>query len=155
MAVRNIQKRSLTAVAFVANCDDQLGEDADYQAYLKDLDETHLKLQGEPSRFLLNLEFKSKEGERVKNAMLGGKDEDGEPKVAYGSWSFLVAKIVLKDIQNPPDVPLEHAFVMRKDDKGNVHDDLLARLDRHGIVQDIFNLYTHWVLAPARAKAKN
>lgn len=155
MAVRNVQKKNLSCVELIVRCDEVIGEDADYDAYLKDLDEKHLKLTGEPSRFVLNLELKSGEGQRVKNAMLGGRDDDGDPKLTYGSWSFSVAKVALKDIKNPPDFPLETSFVMKKDGAGNVHDDLLARLDRFGIVQDIFSVYTQWVLTPARANAKN
>ena len=157
MAIRTQARARLNAVEMIAKIDDAIDDGADYDAYVKANDRNLLKFKPglQPTVFLLNLEFSGKEAEAVKNAIVSGKDEDGSPKVALGSWSFKVAKLSLKDIINPPDVPLEAQMKMKKDDRGFAHDDLLGELDRLGIVQDIFSFYTTHVMSPARSAAKN
>lgn len=156
MAVKLIRTRDLSNFQMVAQCDDALAEGSDYDAYSSSGDESKLKFKDgmTPTRFVLNLDFSGKAAEKIKNAMLGSGGDDAV-KMTYGSWTFAVAKLALKEIVNPPDLGLEESFVMKKDGAGLAHDDLLAKLDRFGIVQNIFSLYQGIVLSPEKAEAKN
>lgn len=157
MAVRFSQKRDLSAIQMIARCDDSVEEKGtDWEAYFKTADEKHLVIKPNmiPTRFHLNFNFDGKGAEQIKNAMIGGSDDDGV-KLAYGTWTFRVAKLALKEITNPPDLPLEEHLRMQQDARQLAHDDLLAKLDRLGVVQDIFSLYQALVLNTEKPQAKN
>lgn len=158
MAMRNSKKRDLSALELVARNDDAINFKAsNYAEYVKELDEKHLVfVEGaQPTRFILNFEFDGKGAQKVKNSMIASKDDNDEPSVSLGTWQFQVARQALRAITNPPDLPLAEQFIMRRDEKGLVHDELLAKLDKQGIIQDIFTAYSAMVLTPERANAKN
>lgn len=159
MAIRKNAKRDLSRLELVAESDDAIDvEKSDYDAYIEaGLDEKHLvfKEGAQPTRWILNFQLKGKEAERIKNASLSGKDAEGKPGLAFGSLSFAVTRLCLKEIVNPTDLPVEEAIVMRKDAAGYVHDDLIGVLDRAGVVQSIWSAYASLVLSPVKAEAKN
>lgn len=149
--------RSLNEVVLIAKRDDaiDLGK-SDYEKFLETGNEDHLAfVEGKnPTRFILNFDFKGRDGEKIKNAMMGTA-RDGQPNVAMGSWSYLVTKHALKEIRYGEGVPLEKQIKMQHDQHQNVHDDLIARLDKLGVVAQIFSLYMSLVQTPERAEAKN
>lgn len=144
MAIRIERKKNLNAVEIISEHDDSLDvEKCDFPAYRKDYDRAHLAFlpNTQPTVFVCNFELGGKEAAAVKNSMLGGSDDDGKPQVALGSWGFRIVKLCLKDIRNPADVPEEQQLKLRKDDRGYVHDDFIAVLDRIGVANEIFAAY--------------
>lgn len=156
MAIR-ASKKDLSSLELIGRKDDALAPDCDYGEYLKTLDQSKLKFRDgvQPTRFLLNFELTGKESERVKNAMISGKDEDGDPAMALGSWQFALARVALKGIQNPTDIPEEEHLKLELDDRGLPNEKILGKLDKYGVIQDIFSAYSALVLSTERGNAKN
>lgn len=158
MAIRIEQKRALNAVELVSVNDDAIDtENSNIEEYQKTGDLVHLKYLPDkaPTIFLMNFEHKGKEGAMVKNAMLEGKDENGAPTFTVGSWAYKIVKLTLKDIKNPPDLPEDCRLVYRKDDRGYAHDETIAKMDRYGIVEELFAFYSKLALTGAKSNAKN
>lgn len=158
MAIRVVAKQNLKAVEVISRNDDALDMDkAEYDEYIKTGDISKLAFveNKQPTRFIVNFELSGKEAALVKNEIMGGRDEDGKPKMSYGSWQHRVAKYTLKDIQNPTDVPKEEQLELKKDSQGYVNDFTMGLLERYGIVDDIFALYSHLVLDSAKQNSKN
>jgi len=154
-----VQKRApINAVEVISESDDALDLQAsDLEAYKKSGDVSKLKFVAgkQPTIFLCNFALKGAQAASLKNSMLGGTDDEGKPQVAFGTWSFRVAKFCLKDIRNPEDLPEDSKLLFKKDEKGFAHDDLLVELDSLGILNEIFAMYSTLVLGGARANAKN
>lgn len=145
---------NLKAVELVSLSDDAVDvEKSDYEEYIKTLSEQHLHLTKTPSRFVLNLDVKGREAQSLKNSMLKTRDDEGKPTMSYGSYSFELAKMVLKDIVHPEGETDVILFQKGKD--GKPSDDLLALLDRIGVVGEIMSVYSQHILNPTRAEAKN
>lgn len=153
MAIRIERKRDLSSIKLVVKADDAIGNVDAYDDYIDTLNEDCLDLKGEPTYLVLNFDIKGKDAERIKNAMVQG-GEDGTPTIAMGSWQFTIARLTLKGIANPADLPLEQQIVYREKD-GKPSEDTLAFLDRIGALANIFAAYQAHVLKPTRAQAKN
>lgn len=157
MAVRRSEK-NLSNISFIPRVDDAIDhEKSDYDAYVKTLDEGKLVfVEGlRPTRFVLNFDLSGKEAAKLKNDMMSGKSDNGEPTVALGSWQQRVTKLCLKAIENPPDLLLGEGLIFRTDENGEVADALLGELERQGIISNIFALYTQHVMTSSRRAAKN
>lgn len=158
MAIRIEAVRKLNAVELVSVNDDAIDlEASDIAEYKKTGDMGKLKFiaDKQPTIFLMNFELKGREAELVKNSILGGKDEHGDPQLSLGSWALKVVRFTLKGINNPADLPLDAQIVYKKNEHGHVHDDTLNILDRLGLVDELFNFYISLVKKPERANAKN
>jgi hypothetical protein len=165
MALKVIRKAEISAVEVISRHDDSLspqcfeGEEdkTPWDLYAKTGDVSKLLFvdDKQPTVFLCNFDIKGKDSQAIKNNMIGGKDDDGNPKIALGSWSFRVAKAVLKEIKNPEYVPLGDRLTLKRDKDGLVHDDLIGDLESMGVVDAIFNLYTQLVLNATKANVKN
>lgn len=156
--VRKIDAKPLNAIEVITRGDDAIDEEkSNYDEYLKTGDPAKLVfVEGkQPTVFLCNFALKGRQAEIIKNSMIGSSDDEGNPKIAMGTWSFRVAKYVLKAITSPESVPADQQFLFKSDKDGFAHDDLIAELDRYGIVADIFSMYSNLVLAAPRGNAKN
>jgi hypothetical protein len=154
MAIRVEKKRDLSCIKLICRSDDMIGDTEGYPEYLKSLDESVLKLKGEPTYLILNFQLKGRDTEAIKNSMIKGTDTEGNPTITLGSWQNAVARLTLKGIQNPSDMPLNDQVVWREKD-GKPTDDVLGLLDRCGAIGDIFAAYQAQVLTPTKAEAKN
>lgn len=158
MAIKVQRKKPLNALEIICSFDDAIDQDnSDIEEYKKTADISHLKFHPDkqPTVFLCNFELKGKESANVKNAMISGKDDEGNPQLALGTWSFRVVKYTLKDIKNPTDLAADEKIEFKKDKDGYAHDDLIATLDNLGVVTEIFSFYTQLVTGGAGANAKN
>ena len=158
MALKKQNKRPINAIEVISKDDGAVDlEQSNWEEYAKTGDRSHLVfVEGEqPTIFLCNFKLKGKEARSIKNNMIGGKDDDGNPKISLGDWSYRVVKQTLKDIINPADSNPMESFVFKKDADGYVHDDLLAELDSLGMVDAIFGMYTSLTSGGARDNAKN
>jgi hypothetical protein len=158
MALKIVNKRALNQIEVISKNDDALDLDnSNWEEYEKTADMAHLKFvtDKQPTIFLCNFELKGKESASVKNSMLGGRDDDGNPSVALGSWSFRVVKYALKDIKNPDYLEANERINFKKDKDGLVHDECLAELEKYGVINEIFAMYTTLAMAGVKGNAKN
>lgn len=158
MALRVDKSKPLNALEVICENDDAIdSEESDYQEYLKTGDVKHLVFveNKQPTRFIVNFELSGKESALIKNEMVGGRDEDNKPKVTLGSWAYRVTKYTLKDVQNPPDLKPDERIELKKDDKGYVSERTMSLLDRYGVTEAIFGMYSNLVLSGAKQNAKN
>jgi hypothetical protein len=158
MAIRFEQKQKLNALELVSVNDDAIDADnSDIAAYKETGDINKLKFLADkqPTIFLMNFELKGREAMLIKNAMLEGKDEGGNPQLAFGSWTFRIIKYTLKDIKNPADLPEDCSVVFKKDERGYVHDSILNKLDSLGILDELFGFYSRLALSAVKSNAKN
>lgn len=158
MAITLIKKVPLNALELVCGFDDAVDAEAsDLEEYKKTGDMAHLKFHPDkqPTIFLCNFDLKGKEAAAIKNSMVSGRDDEGNPQLALGTWSFRVIKYTLKDIRNPDYLKPDECLTMKKDKDGYVHDDLLAQLDKVGVINELFALYNNLVSTSPRNNAKN
>lgn len=155
MAFRNLTTGiNLKCIELISLGDDAVVEDeSNYDEYIKTLDRKHLKLKAEPSLFILNLDFKGREAQQIKNASMSAKDDDGKASLALGSLSFTIAKLGLKDIKHPENEANTLPYMKGKDN--HAHENLIGTLDRLGVVNEILAVYSQHVANPTRAEAKN
>ncbi len=156
MAIKFEQKKPLNAIEVISTDDDAIDKEAsDIDGYLETGEVSKLKFipNKQPTIFLCNFNLKGFEAEEIQNAVLSKMDRSGKPGYSIGSYAFKIAKICLKEIKNPADLPSEYHFAFKKDKDGYVHDDLLAILNQYGIIGAIFNMYN--ALTGKKAEAKN
>lgn len=157
MAFRNLESSggiNLKCIELISLRDDAVDEEgSNYDEYIKTLDRKHLKLNGEPSLFILNMDFKGKEAQQIKNASMSAKDDDGKASLALGSLSFTIARLALKDIKHPEGEGNVLPFMKGRDN--NAHENLIGSLDRMGVVNEILAVYSQHVANPTRTEAKN
>jgi hypothetical protein len=158
MAITLVRSIPLNALELVCEFDDAIDQgNSDIEEYKKTADMKHLKFHPnkQPTIFLCNFDLKGKEAAAIKNAMLSGRDDEGNPQLTLGTWSFRVIKYTLKDIRNPDYIEAHERIDMKKDKDGYAHDDLLAILDKVGVVNELFTFYNNLVTTSAKNNAKN
>jgi len=107
-----------------------------------------------PTVFVCNFELDGKEAAAIKNSMIKSIDKDTkDPVVQFGSWAYTVVRMVLKEIENPPNV--ENVIVLKKDSRGYVDNRTMSLLERAGLVPEIFSHYTMLTKDEHKANAKN
>lgn len=155
--VTAVQAKAMNAVEILSKTDDAIDmEKSEWEEYTKTLDEKHLVFVPDlqPTRFICNFEFNSDDAKKIKNHMLGGKDEDGKPTFAFGDWASEVTRRSLKDIQQPDYLKAEEKIEFKKDSVGFVGPKTMSLLERYGIVDEIFSHYSRLILQSTRAQAK-
>jgi len=151
-------KRNLASLELVSVNDGAIDTEAsDIDEYKKTGDLKHLKFlpNEQPTKFLCNFEVSAKQAAAIKNGMIAGRDEQGDPQVTLGTWAHRVVKHTLKAITNPEGLTPEERFDFKTDEHKLVHDDVIALLDRQGVVDEIFGFYTKLALGGAKENAKN
>lgn len=159
MAIRQSSVARLINLEHVSKSDDALDLEASkYDEYLKTADKKHLVFKAgiEPTIFSLNFEHSGKQSRAIKDNMIGSSNEEGKPQVTLGSWQYEVVSLSLKGIKNPADLPLEECLIYKTDESGKrVADEVMAKLERHGVIGEIFSLYSALHLKSSRPEAKN
>jgi hypothetical protein len=121
-------------IKIVLSCDPSIGEDADYEAYIQSLDESHLKLVGEPTRFLMRKRLKYAVSQKLKQSQMeysGGGD-------AKMNGAFYMEEVRMRwcGIEQPAGAkPVE----FKKAGDGGAHPEMMEKLeDKNGTLE----LYT-------------
>lgn len=109
-----------------------------HEAYLEDLDEERLNLQGEPTRFLLKRVLPYKATKQIKNEQMSYSE--GKADVRMG---FVLEEVrtALVGVENPGIKELE----WKKDSDGYASKKLIEILDAAGIVNELFSARQHLV----------
>jgi hypothetical protein len=142
MAIQEKSRRRLNCIKYVSRADDAIDLKAsDLEAYqkdpLKNADKLVLKEGCEPTYFLLNFELSAKDALKIKDARTKN-DEDSKVQITMGNWALHTVRYVLKDILNPPGVK---DVEFKKDGRGYVADSTLDKLERFGIIDEIWSVY--------------
>lgn len=159
MAFTVVKKIPLNAVRIISERDDAIDAQAsDYRGYFETLDESKLKyFEGkEPTVFICNFDLKLSDAKLVKDSLVTGFAEDGQPKLAIGSYHLNITKVVLKDIQNPSYVEDSVALKFKKTPQGYPTDKTLEDLSECGLPLEIATFYDyHSGRKPGAEKVKN
>lgn len=144
MALTGSNIRKLNAIRYVCKADDAIDHStSDRELYDEDpvKNASALKfLPGkDPTVFVLNFEITGREDALIKDARLAGVDADKNAILSMGKWALTVARICLKDIQNPPGVTPLVEF--KKDGRGYVSDAVLDKLAPVGVIEEIWTLF--------------
>jgi hypothetical protein len=111
--------------------------DEEFELYQESLDESHLRLQSEPTRFTIKrtLTFDAQKEVTRQQVRVG---RDGKPQVDF-SFMLDEVRFALVGIENPVDMPEEDKIVFKKDADGFASKDLIAKLNAAGIVSEIYS----------------
>ena len=124
-------------ISVVASCDSAVRCDEEaYEEYQKSLDERHLNLDGEPTRFVLKKYLTWGEQDQVDD--LKTKVEGKKVKV---NMSFMAedVRLSLVDIENPPEVDEINRLVIEKDKWGKPTKEFVGLLRDMKIVNDLYS----------------
>lgn len=135
--------RKINAIRYISKRDGAVDHDAsDWDRYLEDpmknSDALVIKDGQEPTIFILNFEWNGRDAKYVKDNQTSGFDDDRKPKMSMGSWAYAAAKVSLKGIENPADIRPYVEF--KKEGSGKVMDSVLDKLERIGIIDEIWQL---------------
>lgn len=106
----------------------------EYQLYLKDLDESRLNLEGNPTRFVLKKRLDYKTHQlliRAQAKVVGNKIQTDLASILEE------VRIRLIDIENPADLPPEQHVKFIKDKDGYADKELIAALYSFGAVMEM------------------
>jgi len=117
--------------------DDAIGHKADYEMYSKTLDESHLDLIAEPTRFVLVKDLPYEAQQNIADRQMG-LSADGKAEVRM---SFIMEEIrcALVDIENPPMIPEDQKLLFKKASDGFAAKELIAMLQSDGIVMQLYS----------------
>lgn len=125
-------------------------EKHNWDAYEKDCDLSHLVVKEgqQPTVFLCDFNLPARITAKIKNAMMGKKDDDGKASLSYGEWAYTCVQYALKNIEN---AKLE----VKKDGTGRCMPEVMDQLERWGMIDEIFKHYVNQTSSPLKAEAKN
>jgi hypothetical protein len=127
-----------------------------YDEYLKDLDESKLKLSGEPTRFELLKSLPYDAQQHIKSMQVSveapEKGKKVRPKFNMG-YTMEEIRCALVDIKNPDIVPADQRIEFKRHSDGYAAKELIALLEDHGIVSDLMVARTN-VLNPEKGDQK-
>jgi len=158
MAFKKSGVRNLNAVKLISRNDGAVDlELSNFTLYDKDpiINESEIKLLDgkSPTIFLCNFEVTGKDGAAIQDSMIGGVDDEKNPKMTMGKWAYEITRRCLKDIQNP--VGETDVIKLSRDSKGYVSDETMTELQRYGIVNEIFNHYFTLTQSEVKSNSKN
>ena len=106
----------------------------EYQEYLKELDESLLKLEGCPTRFVLRkrLDYKANQILLRSQGYLEGKNFKVDLSVIMEQ-----VRLHLTDIINPPDLPADQHIEFKKDSDGYASKELISSLQNSGVLTEL------------------
>ena len=124
--------------------------DYDWDGYKKDCDLSKLilKKDSQPTVFICDFNLPAKIASKIKNAMVGGSDDDGKPKISLGDWQHTCVQYALKEIQ-------QSALELKRDGNKRLLPDVMDQLERWGMIEEIFNHYLEKKIGSGRGDVKN
>tara|TARA_R100000742_G_C4266512_1_gene84625 strand:+ start:463 stop:915 length:453 start_codon:yes stop_codon:yes gene_type:complete len=108
----------------------------DYEKYLESLDERHLDLSGEPTRFVLKKFLTWGEQDEVDKLKAHTEGRKVQPKMSFMAEDV---RLSLVEIENPDSVPDLQKLKLEKDKWGKPTRDFVGILRDMKIVNDLFN----------------
>ena len=113
----------------ISRQDEALPEDLseeEFELYQSTLDETLLRLKGEPTRFVMRRTLPYGAQQEITNQQVK-VGRDGKPQVNFG---FMLEEVrcSLIDIENPADIPQEEKVEFKRDGDGFASKELIAKL---------------------------
>lgn len=122
-------------VKVVLSCDDAISTGVEgYKKYLEDLDEGHLGLTKDPTRFVMRTQLKYELSEKVKKSQMYYKDGDLQFNAGYYMEEV---RARLCGIENPQGV--DNVIEFKRDGDGGAHKEIMEIVDHLG---ETLNLFT-------------
>lgn len=106
-----------------------------YERYLETLDEGHLKLAEEPTRFVMRKVLPNRLYKKVQDDQFQFK---GKEAVLSFSFTSQDVRCSLIGIENPPHLPLEDRIEFKADSDGGACENLIAQLQAAGVIMDLY-----------------
>lgn len=108
--------------------------DDDFKEYLKDLDESRLKLDGVPTRFV----FKKTLDYKGHQILLRSQAVVDKGQVHADISSILTdVRLHWVGVENPPDLPLNQQIIFKRDSDGYASKELVAQLQSFGVLMEL------------------
>lgn len=117
----------------------------EYDEYLKDLDESHLCLDGEPTRFVLRKNLPYEASQRVMDAQ--ASYVKGQVKMQM-SYVLEEVRASLIDIVNPSDLPKEKQLVYKRHSDGLCSKEIIGLLQSYGVLMDLYRARSNFASGP-------
>ena len=116
--------------------------DEEYQEYLKDLDESKLKLEGNPTRFVFKKQLSFAAHQLLMRSQ--ARFEKGEISPDLSSIMEEV-RLHWVDVENPADLPEIQHIKYKKADDGFASRELVAALQSFGVLLELKTAITHQI----------
>lgn len=136
MATRLNSSKGLLRI--ISKLDDAVPTDLtneEWEAYTKTLDESILRLVGEPTYYVMRRSLPFEAQQEVANQQVG---MSGGKAILQFGYTLEEMRCALVDIENPKSVPLDQQITYRKDSDGFTHRELIADLNTAGYIADLF-----------------
>lgn len=119
----------------VLRIDSALGDNADYEAYLKSLDESHLDLREEPTRIVMRNVLPLRLYRKVQDEQVEYKD--GGVKI-NSSFTSEEVRCSIVGIENPPHLGADDKVEFKAAGDGGASEDLIAQFAAAGVIYDLY-----------------
>lgn len=120
----------------VLRIDSAVQADAEgYERYLETLDEGHLQLAEEPTRFVLRKVLPNRLYKKVQNDQFQMVDGKMQVQLAFTSEEV---RCSLVGIENPAHLAAEERVDFKPDSDGGASEELIAMLQAAGVVMDLY-----------------
>ena len=120
----------------VLRIDSAVQADAEaYQRYLETLDEGHLLLSEEPTRFVMRKVLPNRLFKKVQNEQFEMVDGKMQVQLAFTSEEVRCSLI---GVENPPHVPADERLEFKAESDGGASENLMASLNAAGVVMDLY-----------------
>jgi len=107
----------------------------EYEKYTETLDESLLKLEGEPTRFLLRKNLSYEASQKVMDAQATFVKGKVQMKMSYVMEEVRASWI---GVENPSDLPADKCLVWKRDNDSLASRDLVALLQSSGVLMDLY-----------------
>lgn len=120
----------------VLRIDSAVQADAEgYERYLETLDEGHLQLSEEPTRFVMRKVLPNRLYKKVQDDQFQLK---GKETVMSLSFTSQDVRCSLVGIENPAHLPAEERIEFKADSDGGACENLTAQLQAAGVIMDLY-----------------
>jgi hypothetical protein len=126
-------------ISFISRRDDAIPADltdSEWNKYMEGMDESHLRLTTEPTRWVMRLALPYESQKSLQSSQMGVSDA-GKMEVRLG-FMLDAVRFALVDIQNPSALPEEQHVKFEKDVDGYASKELIAMLHANGLVLELF-----------------
>lgn len=134
-------------IEVIASIDSAIGDKEAYEDYLVDLDESKLKLTGEPTRFIMRRVLPYAASEAIKKKQMSYVRGEVEVNTAFIMEEVRCALI---DIKNPPDVPEDKQLKWKRENDGYCSKSIIEILESVGVLQSLYLARTNALAGKTR-----
>lgn len=125
--------------------------DDEYEKYTETLDESLLKLDGCPTRFVLRKNLSYEASQKVMDAQASFVKGKVQMNMSYVLEEIRASWI---GVENPPDLPKDQCITWKRENDGLANKGLVAGLQNAGVLMDLYKARQSFGSAPAESAKK-